>query len=63
MQNIPNLKSIEKSIGGRPKTKSQKVRLSFYINEKESEKLKALALSRDVPVSGLVRELVQREIL
>ncbi len=64
MQNLPDLKKIEESIGGRPKSKSsKKARLSFYISEKDVEKLKSLAVSRDIPVSGLVRELVQKEIL
>lgn len=53
---------IENSIGGRPK-KPKKVRLSFYLTEKESLQLKELSLSEDRSVSIIVRELVQNKII
>ena len=53
---------IENSIGGRPKKANTKVRLSFYLTEKEAHDLKIFSLSRDKSVSLIMRELVQKLI-
>lgn len=62
MQNIlPKFNDIENAIGGRPK-KEAKIRLAYYLSKIESEQLKSIAESRDLPVSLVVRELVKKMI-
>ena len=64
MQNntIPRFDDIKNAFGGRP-TEEKMVRLSYYISKLESEKLKELSLSIKVPVSRLIRDLVQERLL
>jgi len=58
---IPKFSDIEKGIGGRPKG-VKKERYAYYLNKEESQKLRSIAFSRDLPVSSLVRELVKKLI-
>lgn len=63
MHTIPKFEDVKNAYGGRPKKSEKKVRLSFYLYPEDSKKLRLLAQSRDVPVSELIRELVQKEVL
>ena len=56
---LQTLKEIEDAIGGRPPLANKKLRLSFYLNEKETQKLKAYTLENDISVSSLVRDLLK----
>ncbi|PKH31457.1 hypothetical protein [Shewanella sp. ALD9] len=56
---LQTLKSLEDSIGGRPKTLAPKQRHTFYLNPKESKLLKAYARDKDICVSQLVRNLIK----
>ena len=57
--NLQTLTSLEKSIGGRPKTTAPKRRHSFYLSAKESELLKNHVRDNDTTVSEIVRNLVK----
>lgn len=61
MQNntIPRFDDIKNAFGGRPK-EDKMVRLAYYLSKEESEKLKALSRSMKVPVSRIIRDLVQK---
>lgn len=60
--NLQTLTSLEKSIGGRPKTTSPKRRHSFYLHPKESELLKEYSRKNDITVSELVRNLIKQVV-
>jgi len=55
---MQTLEELQHSIGGRPKFKLQrkKVRLSFYLDIREAELLKAHAEANDKTLSLVVRE-------
>lgn len=55
---MQTLEELQHSIGGRPKFKLQrkKVRLSFYLDIREAELLKAHAEANDRTLSKVVRE-------
>jgi len=55
---MQTLAELEQSIGGRPKMKlrKKKVRLSFYLDLRESQLLKNLADEKDKTTSQIVRE-------
>jgi len=56
--NMQTLAELEHAIGGRPKMKlrKKKVRLSFYLDLRESQLLKNLADEKDKTTSQIVRE-------
>jgi len=56
---LQTLSDIEQSFGGRPKSSNLKVRHSFYLNQEESELLKAYATKSDFSVSEMVRRLIR----
>ena len=56
---LPKFNDIEKSIGGRPQTQSKK-RLTYYLSQEESEKLKEIAQQQDIAISALVRGLIKK---
>jgi hypothetical protein len=58
---LPKFSDIEKGIGGRP-IGEKKQRLSYYLSAIESQKLKEIAYTKDIPVSMLVRALVKKLI-
>ena len=55
---MQTLEELQHSIGGRPKFKlrRKKVRLSFYLDIREAELLKAHAEANDMTLSKVVRE-------
>ncbi|MFB0998773.1 MAG: hypothetical protein QMC13_00870 [Colwellia sp.] len=55
---MQTLSELEHSIGGRPKMKlrKKKVRLSFYLDIKETQQLKEHAEASDKTISQVVRE-------
>ncbi len=55
---MQTLEELQYSIGGRPKFKlrRKKVRLSFYLDIREAELLKAHAEAKDNTLSKVVRE-------
>tara|TARA_B110000467_G_C18265731_1_gene449133 strand:+ start:19 stop:213 length:195 start_codon:yes stop_codon:yes gene_type:complete len=55
---MQTLEELQHSIGGRPKFKlrRKKVRLSFYLDIREAELLKAHAEAKDKTLSKVVRE-------
>ncbi len=57
---LQTLESLENSIGGRPKALAPKRRHTFYLNQKESELLKAYVRDKDITVSELVRNLIKQ---
>jgi hypothetical protein len=58
---MQTLEELQHSIGGRPKFKlrRKKVRLSFYLDIRETELLKAHAEANDKTISKVVRESLQ----
>ena len=58
---MQTLEELQNSIGGRPKFKlrRKKVRLSFYLDIREAEFLKAYAEANDKTISKVVRELLK----
>jgi len=56
---LQSLSSVEKTIGGRPKTSELKRRHSFYLNEEESMALKRYVETKDFTVSQLIRKLIK----
>jgi RNA-splicing ligase RtcB len=61
---MQTLKELQHSIGGRPKFKLQrkKVRLSFYLDIREAQKLKNYAEANDKSLSQVVRESLKEVI-
>jgi hypothetical protein len=57
---LQTLENIEQSMGGRPKALATKQRHTFYLNQKESELLKAYVRDKDITVSELVRNLIRQ---
>ena len=55
---MQTLEELQHSIGGRPKFKlrRKKIRLSFYLDIRETELLKAYAEASDKTLSKVVRE-------
>ena len=62
---IQTLEELQRSIGGRPKFKLQrkKVRLSFYLDIREAQKLKECAEASGKTVSQAVRDSLKDKIL
>ncbi len=54
---LQTLKDVERSIGGRPKLESTKVRLTFYLSKKEACQLKLIANREGISVSRIMRDL------
>ena len=50
--NLPSIEDVEKSVGGRPKMDNPKVRMSFYLQPEEAEKLKLQADKQGVSTSA-----------
>lgn len=61
---MQTLEELQHSIGGRPKFKlrRKKVRLSFYLDIREAELLKAHAEANDKTLSKVVRESLKAVI-
>jgi len=59
---MQTLEELQNSIGGRPKFKlrRKKVRLSFYLDIREAELLKAHAEAKDNTLSKVVRESLKQ---
>jgi len=57
---IQTLSQLEHAIGGRPKLRRKKIRLSFYLSPNEAKQLKVYADSQDKTVSELVRGLLKQ---
>lgn len=59
---MQTLSELEHSIGGRPKMKlrRKKVTLSFYLGVKENEHLKKYADKNDKSISQIVRESLKQ---
>lgn len=59
---MQTLEELQHSIGGRPKFKlrRKKVRLSFYLDIREAELLKAYAEANDKTLSKVAREAIKK---
>ncbi|GAA0695280.1 hypothetical protein GCM10009104_23710 [Marinobacterium maritimum] len=56
---LPTLASLERSIGGRPRLEETMIRMSFYLSPAEAQALKSQARAQSLPVSQIVRRIVQ----
>lgn len=56
---IQTLKELEKSIGGRPRSKRKKVRLSIYLDKTDYMFIKKYSNREDMPISVIVRNLIK----
>lgn len=59
---MQSFEEIEQQLGGRPKKEDTKVRLTFYVNQREHMKIKALCKADDISLSALMRQLVLEHI-
>lgn len=59
---LQTLEEIEHSIGGRPRSKSAKVRIDFYVNEEDATKLKQQAVTKGLALSQLVRSVIREHL-
>jgi len=62
---MQTLEELQHSIGGRPKMKlrRKKIRLSFYLDISEAQRLKEHAEARDNTLSQVVRDSLKDKIL
>jgi len=56
---VQTLNQLEHAIGGRPKLRRKKVRLSFYLSPNEAKQLKVYADNHDKTVSEIIRGLLK----
>lgn len=59
---LPTFLDVEGSVGGRPKVKALKVRLSFYVSPVEADRLRSLAEHKGLSVSILARQITNEYI-
>lgn len=56
---LQTLSQLERSVGGRPKVAEPKVRMSFYLTQTESERLRSLSDDEARPLSQQVRQIIR----
>ena len=59
---MQSIKEIENSIGGRPKIKNKKVRISVYLSQDEHIKLKNFTEQYSFSISNYVRLLILKNL-
>ena len=56
---LPSIEELKNSLGGRPQGINTKVRVSVYIDKTDDEDLRALCSTLNMPVSTLIRKLLE----